>query len=138
MVLMDQIDLYMGEIEAFVADAERQNVHASVEAAEAADNVSVMLQAFPHLFPPGSYIWSDELEARDPTRVTMALPRLWEEYDEFYALAEFAWRRAVTMSRMYPRDQRFTDAAAELRQTCTDCHELYTRFAAREDAAPPN
>jgi cytochrome c556 len=130
-VLMDQIDLFMSEIEAFVGDAVRQNAVASVEAAEAADNISVMLEAFPHLFPPGSDIWSEQLEAEDPTKVTMALPKLWEEYDDFYALAQLANQQALDLSRLYPRDARFTEAAAELRQTCSNCHQQYTRFANR-------
>ena len=77
----------LGSIKArvpFANEAEAQGTPVPFEAAEAADIVSTMMIALPHLFPEGSDFWSEAAEAEDPTSVTLALPTVWDDFDNFY------------------------------------------------------
>lgn len=136
-VLMGGIDIYMQEIEAFVLDAETKGIPIPFEGAEAADIVSTMLIAFPHLFKPGSDIWSEEAEAADPTAVSLALPTVWENFPDFYRRANKASQMAFDLSRQNPRDESWIAAARELRATCVSCHAEYTRLITLDQLEPP-
>jgi cytochrome c556 len=88
----------------------------------AAQTVSYMLRALPHLFPPTTDLYDPAAE----TPVTIALPAIWQDFDTFYTLADASARAAEHMATM-------TDPAAlrtgalELRATCDACHAIYLR-----------
>ena len=63
---MDTISTNMDEIEGMVASGKPINL---TEAHEHADMISVMLMAFPHLFPADTNQWKPDAE-RDPGRAT--------------------------------------------------------------------
>lgn len=136
-VLMGGIDIYMQEIEAFIQDAEKNDVPIPFEAAEAADIVSTKLLAFPHLFPVGSQIWSEEAERDDPTSVSLALPSVWENFPDFYRRANESAQMAFDLSRKMPRDESWIADAIELRAACDSCHADFTRFRPLDSFEPP-
>lgn len=136
-VLMGSMDVLMQEIEAFSADAARHNTEVEFEAAQVADELSVMLQLVAHLYPAGTDIWSEEAEAADPTGVTLATPELWAQFPEFYRQANEAAEHAFALSRQTPRDAAWRESAADLRGRCESCHTAFSRFQLQEDPAPP-
>jgi cytochrome c556 len=89
-----------------------------------ADAMSVMLLAFPHLFPPESNQW-DPAADPDPVTATYASPELWNRFSDFYRLATAAAQSAHEMSRADKIDD-FKSHARELRITCDTCHALYS------------
>jgi cytochrome c556 len=134
---MSGIDVYMQEIEAFALEAETKDTPIPFEAAEAADILSTMLIAFPHLFEPGSDLWSEEAEAEDPTSVTLALPAVWQNFPDFYRRANETSQAAFDLSRQQPRDARWIDNAKNLREACESCHADYTRLPDASELEPP-
>jgi cytochrome c556 len=89
-----------------------------------ADAVSVMLMAFPHLFPSGSNQWSPAADP-DPVAGTYASPELWSSFPDFYRLAAAAAQSAHDMSRADKIDD-FKTHARQLRIICDTCHALYS------------
>jgi cytochrome c556 len=89
-----------------------------------ADAMSVMLLAFPHLFPPDSNQW-DPATDPDPVTGTFASPELWSRYSDFYRLAVAAAQSAHDMSRAGTLDE-FKSHTRELRIICDTCHALYS------------
>jgi cytochrome c556 len=126
-VLMDGIEIYMQEVHIFSQESAAANVDVPFEAAEAADIISMMMLAFPHMYPAGSYVWSEEAEAEDPTAVTLALPTVWENFPDFYERANRVAQQAFDLSRTRPRDARWREMVAELQAECDACHALYMR-----------
>lgn len=101
------------------------------------DNISVFLLGFPEMFPEGSYIWSEELEEKDPAHVTSALPKVWENWDDFYSRALIAAETAYQASRArtWPELVLLTE---NLEGQCESCHEEYRQNPpAIEFGAPP-
>jgi cytochrome c556 len=96
------------------------------DAAEHADEIAVMLMAFPHLFPPGSERWSAELEKRDPANISEAAPAVWKESAAFRAMAKTASQQATDASRS-PDAAQFRIRAAALEATCAACHAHFRR-----------
>jgi cytochrome c556 len=96
------------------------------DAAEHADEIAVMLMAFPHLFPPGSDNWSATNERDDPAGVTEAAPTVWREMTPFTASAQAASRIATAASRSANADQ-FRLRAQALQSACDSCHARYRR-----------
>lgn len=88
-----------------------------------ADAISVMLMAFPHLFPPGSNQWKPNAEAA-PETVTLASPDLWTNFPDFYRQAAAAAKSAFELSRADTIDD-VKSRARELRIVCDTCHALY-------------
>jgi cytochrome c556 len=89
-----------------------------------ADAISVMLMAFPHLFPSGSNQWSPAVDP-DPVTGTYASPELWNGFPDFYRLAATAAQSAHDMSRA-DKIEDFKTHARELRIICDTCHALYS------------
>jgi cytochrome c556 len=89
-----------------------------------ADAMSVMLLAFPHLFPAYSNQWDPAVEP-DPVTGTFASPELWSNYPDFYRLATAAAESAHDMSRAGTIED-FKSHARELRIVCDTCHALYS------------
>src|SRR5882757_1960406 len=85
-IIMDSIGSNMDEIETMTSSPEKISMS---EAQEHADMISVMLQAFPHLFPPATNQWKPNVE-RDAATDTFASPNVWSNYSDFYARANDA------------------------------------------------
>src|SRR4029077_9395115 len=84
--LMNSIEDYVNRINRMISIREI-NLR---DAHEYADNVSVMLMGFPHLFPPSSNQWKEDAEREDPVTDTMASPDIWLRYPQFYEMAATA------------------------------------------------
>jgi cytochrome c556 len=109
----------MMEIERMIAAG---NVDTKITRAHA-DAMSVMLMAFPHLFPPSSNQWKRDVN-QDPVAQTLASPDLWTSFPDFYRQAAAAARAASALSRADNAEDIKT-YARELRIGCDTCHALY-------------
>jgi len=121
-ILMDTIGTNMDELEGMTASAKGVDL---AEGREHADNVSIMLMAFPHLFAASTNQWKPNVE-RDPGRDTYASPDLWTNYPDFYAQAANASKIAYKASRA-EREKEFKTFVAELRVACDSCHAVYLK-----------
>jgi cytochrome c556 len=121
-ILMDAIGRNMDEIETMMASPKGVD---TAEAAEHSDNISIMLMAFPHLFPADTNQWKPNVE-RDPGRDTYAAPELWTNYGDFYARAAQASKAAYNASRAQ-QESAFKTFAIELRAACDSCHAAYMK-----------
>ena len=119
--LMNSIMEQMDEI-AHMISQEKINLRA---AHEHADNISVMLMAFPHLFPPSSNQWKENVDL-DPVTDTVASPDVWTNYADFYQRSAAAAKTAYEMSRAENEDEvkRLNRA---LGIACDTCHALYLK-----------
>jgi cytochrome c556 len=120
-ILMDTIGTNMDEIDTMLETGKID----LTEGREHADMISVMLMAFPHLFPPSSDQWKPNIE-RDPGTDTYASPELWKGYTDFYKQAAFASKTAYKASRATD-EAEFKKYGAELRATCDTCHSTYLK-----------
>ena len=112
---MDQIEMMISTGKIDVADAH-----------EHADTMSVMLMAFPHLFPPASNQWKANNPDPDPVADTFASPDVWSKFSDFYKRAADASKTAFDISRADKVDDLKT-RAKELRVACNACHDLYLK-----------
>ena len=120
-VLMDSISTNMDELEANASSAK-------VDLAEGrnhADIVSVMLMAFPHLFPQDTNEWKPNVN-RDPGSDTYAAPEIWSGFADFYKRARDAAEIAYKASRA-ETEQAFKEQVAQLRVACDSCHGVYMK-----------
>jgi cytochrome c556 len=109
----------MMEIERMIAAG---NVNTKITRAHA-DAMSVMLMAFPHLFPASSNQWKRDVN-QDPVAQTLASPDLWTSFPDFYRQAAAAASAASALSRADNAEDVKT-YARELRIGCDTCHALY-------------
>jgi cytochrome c556 len=121
-ILMNAIGTNMDELEGMVSSDKGINL---TEGREHADNISVMLMAFPHLFAAATNQWKPNVE-RDPGRDTYASPDVFTNYGDFYARAASASKTAYRASRA-PQQDEFKAYVAELRVACDSCHGLYLK-----------
>jgi cytochrome c556 len=121
-ILMNAIGTNMDELETMTSSDKPINL---TEGHEHADNISVMLMAFPHLFAPATNQWKPNVE-RDPGRDTYASPDLFTHYADFYARAASASKTAFRASRA-EKESEFRNYVAELRVACDSCHGLYLK-----------
>jgi len=121
-ILMDAIGRNMDEIESMTASPKGVDM---TEGREHADNISIMLMAFPHLFFPDTNQWKPNVE-RDPGRDTYAAPELWTRYADFYARAAEASKVAYKASRAQ-QEVDFKTFAVQLRAACDSCHATYLK-----------
>ena len=119
--LMSTINDHMDQIEGMIS-AGKINLPA---AHRHADNVSAMLMAFPHLFPPSSNQWKAGAD-RDPVTDTLASPETWTKFPDFYQRASAASKVAYVMSAANSADE-LKARAAELRTACNQCHAAYLK-----------
>ena len=120
-ILMDSISSNMDELEANVSSAK-------VDLAEGrshADIVSVMLMAFPHLFPQNTNEWKPNVD-RDPGSDTYAAPEIWVRFADFYKRTKDAAEIAYKASRA-ETEQAFKEQVAQLRVACDSCHGTYLK-----------
>jgi cytochrome c556 len=120
--LMNTINSSMDEIEAMLAPGAKME---SAEAREHADLISVLLMAFPHLFPPATNQWKEGAD-RDAAADTYASPDLWRQFPDFYARANAASKIALEASRAANRAD-FKARIGELRAACNGCHAAFQK-----------
>ena len=94
-------------------------------AREDADDISVMLLAFPHLFPPNSNQWREDTEL-DPATATTASPDIWTDFADFYRRSGAAANTAFELSRAKDEDEMKRLYRA-LGIACDTCHSLYLK-----------
>lgn len=98
-----------------------------IGAREHAAEISTMLLAFPHLFPPETDTWSKAFEEEDAARVSFAKSEVWQTFDDFYGRAQAASQTALDASLAKRADQ-FKRLAQDLQQKCDACHAQYRRY----------
>ena len=121
--LMDSISVNMDEVEGMLAPSAKFE---TAEAREHLDSISVLMMAFPHLFPPATNQWKAGAQ-RDPAFDTFAAPEVWSNFVDFYDRATVASQAALDASRAMSR-QVFNAKVAELRSACDGCHAAYMKI----------
>jgi cytochrome c556 len=121
-ILMGAIDARMDEIEIMLAPEGKLD---SAEAQEHADTISIMLMAFPHMFPTETNQWKPGAK-RDPATDTFASPDLWANFGDFYQRASMASKIAQDASNTKRLDE-FKRLIGELRAACNGCHGSYMK-----------
>jgi cytochrome c556 len=91
-----------------------------------ANRISIMLGAFPHLFPPQTKPGPDEFS-------TAAAPAIWQDFETFYGQTDAATKLAYDASQATAIDQ-FRDSAKKLRVACDGCHAKYMKV---DSPTPP-
>jgi cytochrome c556 len=119
---MNTLSDRMDTIEAAIASGKKLDLedgHAN------ADVISVLLMAFPHLFPPSTNQWKPNVD-RDPATDTYASPDVWTRFADFYKQAAAASKAAFDASRA-DDEGAFKAAIAQLRTGCNACHTAYLK-----------
>jgi cytochrome c556 len=91
-----------------------------------ANRISIMMGAFPHLFPPQTKPGPDAFS-------TAAAPAIWQDFDAFYGQVDAAAKVAYDASQATAIDQ-FRDNAKKLRAACDGCHAKYMKV---DSPTPP-
>jgi cytochrome c556 len=120
--MMDTLSDHMDQIEAMIS-TNKINLK---EANEHADTISVMLMAFPHLFPASTNQWKAGVDP-DPVTGTFASPDIWTKFPDFYKRAAGASKTAYDMSRAEKVDD-LKAKTAQLRTACNGCHTAYLKM----------
>jgi len=120
--LMDAIGMNMDDITSLIESGKinLDRGHAY------ADAISIMLMAFPHLFPPSTNQWKPNAD-RDPATDTFAAPEVWTNFADFYKRAGAASKAAYDASRA-ENEADFKAKAAELQAGCDGCHAAYMKI----------
>jgi cytochrome c556 len=121
-ILMGSIDANMDEIETMLAPEGKLDL---VEGRQHADIISIMLMAFPHMFPPGTNQWTAGAD-RDAALDTYAAPEVWTQFADFYQKASAASKIAFEASRAADA-AAFKTRIAALRAACNGCHAVYQK-----------
>jgi cytochrome c556 len=119
---MDTISEKMDALEAATASPKKIELEG---AREQADVISVLLMAFPHMFPPVTNQWKPNVD-RDPAIDTFAAPEVWTKFADFYKQAGDASKLAYDASRA-TREADLRSAIAQLRTACDGCHATYQK-----------
>jgi cytochrome c556 len=116
--LMEHIEILMEPIDTIqVKDSfDTDKLHG------AAETVSAMLLAVPHLFPPTTNLYDPKAEMP----ATLALPAIWKDFATFYRLAGAASQAAEVMAAAEGKEP-LRAASLRLRASCDACHSLYLR-----------
>jgi cytochrome c556 len=120
--VMDTLSSKMDAIEAATASTGKIDLAA---ANEQADTVSVLLMAFPHLFPAATNQWKPNVD-KDPGTDTFAAPEVWTKYADFYKQATEASKLAYDASRA-TQEAELRAVVAKLRAACDGCHATYMK-----------
>jgi cytochrome c556 len=116
--LMEHIELLMEPIDTIQVEP----VHDPDRLRAAAETVSAMLLAVPHLFPPTTNLYDPKVQMPE----TLALPGIWKNFASFYQLATAASNAAQAMGTAQG-DEPLRAASRTLRASCDACHTLYLR-----------
>jgi cytochrome c556 len=122
-ILMGAIGMNMDEIETMLAPGGKFE---TAEAVEHTDTISIMLQSFPHLFPPSTNQWKPNDPDRDPATDTSASPELWRNFGDFYQRAQAASKFALDATRA-KHGNEFKALIGQLRAACNGCHAAYLK-----------
>jgi cytochrome c556 len=120
--VMDTLSSKMDDIETATAGTTKIDLAA---ANEQADIVSVLLMAFPHLFPAATNQWKPNVD-KDPGTDTFAAPEVWTQYADFYKRSTEASKLAFDASRA-TEEAEFRTAVKKLRAACDGCHAVYMK-----------
>lgn len=115
----------MAEIERFMRPIDSYSAGEPIDPEEvraAAETISTMLLATPHLFPPPTNLYDEKAESP----ATLALPTVWESFSTFYSLAGAAADAATTVAST-SEETALRGAASALRASCDTCHAVYLR-----------
>jgi cytochrome c556 len=121
-IVMGTIDMNMDEVETMLAPGGKLD---EAEAREHLDIISVLLMAFPHMFPAATNQWKPGAD-RDAALDTFAAPELWATFGEFYRRAGTASKLALDASRAKTAGE-LRRLVAELRTACNSCHASYLK-----------
>jgi len=116
--LMEHIELLMEPIDTLQV----KDTFDTARLHSAAETIAAMLLALPHLFPPTTNLY----DPRAPMPATLALPPIWKNFANFYALAGAASRAAEAMADAEGKPA-LRAASLKLRASCDACHALYLR-----------
>jgi cytochrome c556 len=122
-ILMSTVGDNMDELEGMAQSPKPIDMD---EAHEHADIVSVLLQLFPHIFPPATNQWRPGVTGRDPGTDTYASPEVWTHFSDFYKRATEASQIAFRASRA-ANEAEFRRHVTALRQACDGCHAAYQK-----------
>src|SRR6267142_4522395 len=120
-ILMSSIGENMDDLDIMVETNKIDVPHGAMHA----DAISVMLLAFPHLFPPASNEWKPGVD-KDAGTDTFASPDVWTRYADFYKRNADASKTAYNASRARNAEE-FKKYAIELRAACDGCHAAYQK-----------
>jgi cytochrome c556 len=95
------------------------------EANRHADTIEVMFMAFPHLFPPASNQWKEDVDL-DPVSDTIASPDIWTDFADFYRRSAVAANTAHELSRADSEDE-VKRLYRALGVACDTCHAIYMK-----------
>ena len=121
-ILMGAIDMNMDAVETMLGPNGKLD---AAEAQEHADTISIMLMAFPHLFPASTNQWKPNAD-RDPATDTYASPDLWTNFSDFYERATAALKLALDASHA-SHGNEFRALIKQLREACNACHAVYQK-----------
>jgi cytochrome c556 len=120
-LLMDSIMNNMDRIQEMISE---RNINLNVSR-DCADNIASMLAAFPHLFPPSSNQWRENVDL-DPVKDTFASPDIWTEFADFSRRAAAAASTALELRRASNEDE-VKQLYRALGIACDTCHALYMK-----------
>lgn len=86
-------------------------------------SISHMLYAFPNLYRSEPNPWTKAEEDADPARVSLSTPAVWENFEQFKAMADQAYRLAQEAADA-PHDQ-VLGLVEQLETLCESCHATY-------------
>jgi cytochrome c556 len=121
-ILMSSIGENMDAISTVLQSAKPLDL---VDVREHADTISVMLMAFPHLFPASTNQWQPNVE-RDPGTDTFAAPEVWRDYASFYKRATEASKLAYLASRAL-EEPAYRAYIPQLQAACDGCHAQFLK-----------
>jgi cytochrome c556 len=120
--VMDTISEKMDALEAASAANRKMDLDA---AHEFADVISVLLMAFPHMFPAATNQWKPDVE-KDPAFGTYAAPEVWTSFADFYTRAGDASKLAYKATHA-GGETEFKATVVALRGACDGCHAIYQK-----------
>ena len=122
-ILMSTVAENMDELETMLEPGARFE---TAEAREHSNLISVLLLAFPHMFPAATNQWKDGA-SRDAALDTYASPDVWTRFADFYARSTAASQAALEASKAKTLKD-FKAHIAELRTSCDGCHAAYMKL----------
>jgi cytochrome c556 len=121
-ILMSAVEMNMEAMDTLIA-GEKIDI---ADIQEHADAVSIMLLAFPHMFPSSTNQWRDDDKDRDPATDTYASPAVWTNFADFYRQATAASKLALDIARNKQVNE-VKGLVAQLWATCHGCHSTYLK-----------